>query len=77
MDVDRQTIALQAQQLIKTYDEKLETQKFKFGVIYQKRGQVWAREVERFIDSDAFVRLAKKNSSITNGMDEPSMNFWI
>jgi hypothetical protein len=31
---------IQAQQYIKTYDEKLETQKFKFGVIYQRRGQV-------------------------------------
>jgi hypothetical protein len=29
-----------AQQLIKAYDEKLETQKFKFGIIYQRRGQV-------------------------------------
>ncbi len=31
---------IKAQQLIKAYDEKLETQKFKFGVIYQRRGQV-------------------------------------
>ena len=29
-----------AQQFVKAYDEKLETQKFKFGVIYQRRGQV-------------------------------------
>ena len=27
-------------QLIKTFDEKLEIQKFKFGVIYQRQGQV-------------------------------------
>ena len=31
---------IKAQQLIKAFDEKLETQKFKFGVIYQRRGQV-------------------------------------
>jgi len=31
---------LQAQQAIKTFDEKLETQKFKFGIIYQRKGQV-------------------------------------
>jgi hypothetical protein len=63
--------------LIKTYDEKLETQKFKFGVIYQKRGQVG---VERFTDAEptaSVFRLAKKNSSITNGMDALSMNSWI
>jgi hypothetical protein len=29
-----------AQQLIKAFDDKLETQKFKFGIIYQRRGQV-------------------------------------
>jgi hypothetical protein len=29
-----------AQQHVKAYDEKLETHKFKFGVIYQRRGQV-------------------------------------
>jgi hypothetical protein len=29
-----------AQQFLKAYDEKLETQKFKFGIIYQRRGQV-------------------------------------
>ncbi len=28
------------QQLIKAFDDKLETQKFKFGIIYQRRGQV-------------------------------------
>lgn len=27
-------------QLIKSFDEKLEIQKFKFGVIYQRQGQV-------------------------------------
>ncbi|CAF2070223.1 unnamed protein product [Rotaria magnacalcarata] len=35
---------LKAQQLIKTYDEKLETHKFKFGVIYQRRGQTTEEE---------------------------------
>jgi len=34
-----------AQQLIKAYDEKLETQKFKFGIIYQRRGQVIIRDL--------------------------------
>lgn len=31
---------IKAQDYIKAYDEKLETQKFKFGVIYQRKGQV-------------------------------------
>ncbi len=31
---------IKAQQLIKAFDEKLETKKFKFGIIYQRRGQV-------------------------------------
>jgi hypothetical protein len=31
---------IKAQQFIKAFDDKLETQKFKFGVIYQRRGQV-------------------------------------
>lgn len=35
---------LQAQQAIKTYDEKLETQKFKFGIIYQRKGQTTEEE---------------------------------
>ncbi|CAF0801349.1 unnamed protein product [Adineta steineri] len=35
---------LKAQQFIKAYDEKLETHKFKFGVIYQKRGQTTEQE---------------------------------
>ena len=29
-----------AQELIKSFDEKLETKTFKFGIIYQRRGQV-------------------------------------
>ncbi|CAF0750967.1 unnamed protein product [Adineta steineri] len=33
-----------AQQFIKAYDEKLETQKFKFGIIYQRRGQTTEEE---------------------------------
>lgn len=32
-----------AQEFIKSFDDKLETQKFKFGVIYQRRGQVKIR----------------------------------
>ncbi|CAF3643077.1 unnamed protein product [Rotaria socialis] len=35
---------LKAQDSIKSYDEKLETQKFKFGVIYQRRGQTTEEE---------------------------------
>ncbi len=40
MDFYKIWISIQAQQYIKTYDEKLETHKFKFGIIYQRRGQV-------------------------------------
>lgn len=29
-----------AQELIKAFDDKLETKKFKFGIIYQRKGQV-------------------------------------
>jgi hypothetical protein len=29
-----------AQQFVKAFDDKLETHKFKFGIIYQRRGQV-------------------------------------
>ena len=34
-----------AREHIKTFDEKLEIQKFKFGVIYQKKGQVKSSKV--------------------------------
>ncbi|CAF1244675.1 unnamed protein product [Adineta ricciae] len=36
--------SLKAQQYVKEYDEKLETQKFKFGIIYQRRGQTTEEE---------------------------------
>ncbi|CAF1223073.1 unnamed protein product [Rotaria sordida] len=35
---------LKAQEYIKSFDEKLETQKFKFGIIYQRRGQTTEEE---------------------------------
>ncbi|UJR08987.1 hypothetical protein I4U23_013237 [Adineta vaga] len=37
--------SLKAQQYVKEYDEKLETQKFKFGIIYQRRGQITEEEL--------------------------------
>ncbi|UJR37223.1 hypothetical protein I4U23_029932 [Adineta vaga] len=61
---------LKAQQLIKNFDEKLETHKFKFGVIYQKRGQTTeeeffnnerhGRSLDEFLDIIA-TRVSLKN----------------
>ncbi|CAF1662431.1 unnamed protein product [Adineta ricciae] len=61
---------LKAQQFIKNYDEKLETHKFKFGVIYQKRGQTTeeeffnnerhGRSLDEFLDIIA-TRVSLKN----------------
>ncbi|CAF4870237.1 unnamed protein product, partial [Rotaria sp. Silwood1] len=61
---------LKAQQFIKTYDEKLETHKFKFGVIYQRRGQTTeeeffnnerhGRSLDEFLDIIA-TRVSLKN----------------
>lgn len=68
-------ILLQAQQFIKTYDEKLETHKFKFGVIYQKRGQVSIEmPIEASPSTDA-SRRPKKSSSITNDTAERWTSF--
>ncbi|CAF0736235.1 unnamed protein product [Rotaria sordida] len=59
-----------AQQFIKAYDEKLETHKFKFGVIYQRRGQTTeeeffnnerhGRSLDEFLDIIA-TRVSLKN----------------
>jgi hypothetical protein len=61
---------IQAQQYIKTYDEKLETQKFKFGVIYQRRGQVENLFRIKSISHDYFSRQQKKNFLIMKDMDD-------
>lgn len=65
-----------AQQHVKAFDEKLEIQKFKFGVIYQRRGQV--RVSPSLTPPTTFAlrfRPPKKSSSTTTDIIEPSTNF--
>jgi hypothetical protein len=64
-------ICFQAQQYIKSYDEKLETQKFKFGIIYQRRGQVILKNSHSINRPNCRFRQQKKNFSIMKDMDDP------
>ena len=69
-------VNIKAPQHIKAFDEKLETQKFKFGVIYQRKGQV--RELHFSIRSHFYsFRQLKKNFSTTKNIIEILMNFLI
>ena len=68
-----------AQQHVKIYDDKLETQKFKFGVIYQRRGQVKFDFNNNNNKEKTFVyfRQQKKNFLIMKNIIERLMNFLI
>ncbi|CAF4043900.1 unnamed protein product [Rotaria sp. Silwood2] len=70
---------LKAHGCIKSYDEKLETQKFKFGVIYQRRGQTTEEEFfnnqnhhrsfEEFLDIIATKVSLKNFKGYRGGLD--------
>lgn len=66
-----------AREHIKTFDDKLEIQKFKFGVIYQKKGQV-NRNNRFHLTFFLFVsRQRKKNFLITTNRNDHLKNFSI
>ncbi|CAF4768592.1 unnamed protein product, partial [Rotaria sp. Silwood1] len=70
---------LKAQDYIKSFDEKLETQKFKFGIIYQRRGQTTEEEFfnnqnhnrsfEEFLDIIATKISLKNFKGYRGGLD--------
>ena len=66
---------IRAQELIKAFDEKLETKKFKFGIIYQRKGQVRPKDGRSGKAFFVCSRLPKKNSSITKNTVRHSTNF--